>query len=223
MMRILSVFVVFLALTNFAAAGSVDDTFNQVNKHLYGIGEDVREASPAQQDEPVPPPEPKTRVKKRSAPPAEEQAPEQDSGFSAGNGVDDDHFIQSDDYFVQKHDLSGHAWIWVELAKVVTPPGADTKGEGEFMKVRDGENYWTKYYWRTRIADRSELKLGMHVIAFNDNHRGDIYQAPEKKDRARGGGWFYAKITDMSDLYKGYVTVSGNYKVGLGNLRVIRR
>lgn len=30
-----------------------------------------------------------------------------------------------------------------------------------------------------------------------------------------------ARITDTSNLYKGYVTVSGNYKVGQGNLRVI--
>jgi hypothetical protein len=33
--------------------------------------------------------------------------------------------------------------------------------------------------------------------------------------------WFMAKITDISDLYKGYVTVSGGYKVNPKNLRVL--
>jgi hypothetical protein len=134
---------------------------------------------------------------------------------------DDDHFIQNDDYFTQKHALDNNAWMYVELAKMVTPPSAETKREGEFMKLKDGQNYWTKYYWKTRIASKNELKLGMHVIAFNDNHRDDLYRAPEKKSAARGGTWFYAKITDMSDMFRGFVTVSGNYKVGLKNLRVI--
>lgn len=134
---------------------------------------------------------------------------------------DDEHFIQNDDYFIQKHGLENNAWIWVELAKMVTPPSAETKREGEFMKVQDGQNYWTKYYWKTRIASKNELRMGLHVIAFNDNQRDDLYRAPEKKSSARGGGWFYAKITDMSDMYRGFVTVSGNYKVGLKNLRVI--
>ena len=98
---------------------------------------------------------------------------------------------------------------------------ASTKGEAEFMKVRDGKNYWTRHYWQTRIASQNELRLGLVVIAFNDHRRHDVYGAPEKKDRARGGSWFMAKITDTSDLYKGYVTVSGNYKVSLQNLRVI--
>ena len=66
-------------------------------------------------------------------------------------------------------------------------------------------------------------RLGLAVIAFNDHRRNDVYGAPEQKDRARGGSWFMARITDMSDMYKGYVTVSGNYKVSLQNLRVILR
>jgi hypothetical protein len=102
----------------------------------------------------------------------------------------------------------------------VTPPSTASKDEGEFMTVRDGQNLWSSHIWQSRIAAKNELKLGMHIIAFNDNHQNDIRQAPKKKDSARGGGWFYAKITDMSDMYKGYVTVSGNSKVGLGNIRI---
>lgn len=134
---------------------------------------------------------------------------------------DDSHFIQGDDYFIQRHGLEGHTWIYVELAKMVNSPGSNTKGEAEFMKVRDGKNYWTSHYWQTRIASQNELRLGLNVIIFEGNHRNSIYDAPERKDRARGSSWFMARITDMSDMYKGYVTVSGNYKVSLRNMRVI--
>jgi hypothetical protein len=30
-----------------------------------------------------------------------------------------------------------------------------------------------------------------------------------------------AKVTDLSDMYRGHVTVSGNYKISLNNLRVL--
>lgn len=178
-----------------------------------GWGDALRNADKLIRDAPKPPPIPRD----------EAPAPSADSGEEQGAtppGTDDEHYIQPDDYFVQHHGLEKHAWIYVELAKAVTVPSSDTKGEGEFMKVRDGQNYWTKHYWRTRIASKEELKLGLHVIAFNNNHRDGVYRAPDKKSKARGGAWFYAKITDMSDMFKGFVTVSGNYKVGLKNIRV---
>ena len=156
-----------------------------------------------------------TRKSREPARPAEEeQAP-------AGSSDDDRHYIFPDDYFIQNKGLGNSAWIYVKLAKLVTPPNRQTKDEGEFMEIYKGTNIWTKHYWQTRLADQSELKLGMHVIAFNDHNQGGVYKAPQKKDKARGGRWFYAKITDMSDTYKGYVTLSGNYKVDLDNLRVI--
>jgi len=139
---------------------------------------------------------------------------------AAPRGGDDGHFIQSDDYFISNEQLGEHSYIYVDLAKMVTPPSGGTKGEGEFMKVHGGQNKWTSHIWQSRIASSSELRLGMHFIAFHDNNQKGVYEAPNKKDRARGGTWWYAKITDMSDTYKGFVTVSGNYKVGLNNIRI---
>jgi len=158
-------------------------------------------------------------------PPSFDQPPaEQQDGDSApARGIDDAHYIQPDDYFIQNKGLGKNIWIYVELGKMVTPPSAETKREAEFMKVKDGQNMWTRHYWKTRIASKGELRMGMHVIAFNDNQRGDVYSAPESKSSARGDAWFYARITDLSDMYRGYVTVSGNYKVSLRNLRAIVR
>jgi hypothetical protein len=153
--------------------------------------------------------------------PGDEPPPRQsESRPSAPRGNDDAHYIQSDDYFINNEGLGSHSYIYVSLAKMVTAPSSNSKDEGEFMKVHDGQNQWTSYIWQSRIASKDELKLGMHFIAFHDNQQKGVYLAPNKKDSARGGTWWYAKITDMSDMYKGFVTVSGNYKVGLNNIRV---
>ena len=70
---------------------------------------------------------------------------------------DDDHFIQSDDYFISSTPFTNQGWIYVYIAKVVTPPSAKTKGEGKFMQVIDGKQRWTKYVWATRIATESDI------------------------------------------------------------------
>ncbi|HOE19369.1 MAG TPA: hypothetical protein PKJ69_00235 [Spirochaetota bacterium] len=87
--------------------------------------------------------------------------------------------------------------------------------------VGSGKELWTKYYWKTRVAQINECKIGTTVICFNDNIDNDVYKAPEDKDSARNSLWFMAKITDMSDLYKGFITVSGGYKVDKENVRII--
>jgi hypothetical protein len=151
------------------------------------------------------------------------EAPEENAPPVAqrGDAADDGHFIQRDDFFISDQPLGQNSWIYVTLAKMVTPPSSSTKREAEFFQVRDGNKVWTKYYWQTRRAGSAELKLGTVVVAFNDHTENEVYLAPEGKEDARGRNWFMAKVTDTSDLYKGYVTVSGNYKVSTGNLRVM--
>jgi hypothetical protein len=146
-----------------------------------------------------------------------------DETGSAGSGEvgEDEHFIQSDDYFISEESFTTQPWIYVSLAKMVTQPSASTKREAEFMKIHDGNKVWTKNYFSTAIAKKTDIKLGVVVIAFNDNQQIDVYSAPESKESSRGGAWFIAKIIDVTDLYKGFITVAGNYKVSPKNLRVI--
>lgn len=139
----------------------------------------------------------------------------------AGEAIDDDHFIQKDDYFVSKTPLEKRTYIYVSLSKMVTEPSARTKGEAEFFKVTDGSNFWSKHYYQSRIAGDGEIKLGTQVIIFEGHSDGGVYHAPETKESARGGNWFLAKVTDTSDMYRGFVTVSGNYKIDVNNLRVL--
>ncbi|GAB4221120.1 MAG TPA: hypothetical protein PL059_02295 [Spirochaetota bacterium] len=134
--------------------------------------------------------------------------------------LDDAHFIQDDDYFVSNQPYK-QGWIYVDLAKMIQPAKPETKNEAQFMTVREGKELWTKYFFQSRIAAIGECKVGTIVICFNDNEKDEVYHAPEDKDSARNGSWFMARITDMSDLYKGYVTVSGGYKVNKENIRII--
>ena len=134
---------------------------------------------------------------------------------------DDDHYISSDHYFITKEKLK-QGWIYVTLATLKTPATAQTKNEAEFLTIKDGEELWTKFYYKTRIATKEELKIGLEVIAF-DMTSDELYRAPENKDEAMGNSWFMAKITDVSDMFKGYVTVSGGFKVKLDAMRVVTK
>jgi hypothetical protein len=137
------------------------------------------------------------------------------SGSSTGDG----HHIDSDIIYISKEPFKGSGWIYVKTAKTVTPASAKTKNEGLYMTTSDGDEIWTKHFWKTRIASEKELKTGLIVIAF-ERSEDDVYVSPENKSQAISDNWFMAKITDMSDRHKGYVTVSGGYKISLENIRI---
>ena len=132
--------------------------------------------------------------------------------------AEDVHFIQPDDYFISDSALGDHAWIPVHLAKMIN--ANSPKGDAQFMRVKDGKKLWTKNFYTTRIAQKSDLKLGVKMIALDTSEDG-IYRAPKTKQEARTVPWFLAVITDTSDLYKDYVTVSGGYKVNINAMRIL--
>jgi hypothetical protein len=218
MWKYLAAALLTLLFVSHAFADEIDGTFDKVNRHLYGSGSGSSNTNPPQESKQQEPQE------KSNQPPQSSSGSDDGSDQAALASGEDAHYMQADDLFINENrDLQGQAWIWVNLSKMVTAPTASTKGEGEFMLVRDGKNLWTKYIWKSRILNKNEIKLGRQVIAFNDNRHNGVYDLPSDKSSARGGKWFLAKITDVSDIYKGYVTVSGNYKVGLKNLRTADR
>ena len=157
---------------------------------------------------------------REQVPPAQEEAAPQPRHEAPAAG-EDRHFIQSDDFFISEQPMGQNAWIYVALAKMTQPPNAQTKGEAEFFKITDGKSLWSKHFWRTRLARPDEIRLGALMVMFEGHQVADVYQQPESKETARRDAWFMARITDTSDLYKGYVTVSGGYKVNPKNLRVL--
>jgi len=136
-----------------------------------------------------------------------------------GFAEDDDQYIQDDHYFIASEKFT-QGYISVSLATMKTPATVETKNEAEFTKINSGEDVWTKFYYKTRILKKEEIKKGLEVIIFEGRNDDGVYCAPENKDEALNNSWFMAKITDLSDMYKGYVTVSGGYKVKIDNMRI---
>lgn len=135
-----------------------------------------------------------------------------------GGGSGDAHFIEDDYIFIAKEPYKS-GWIHVYVTKLVTPATKETKGEAQFMMILNGEEVWSKYFWKTRVATESDLKVGKVVIASEAHNNEGVYYGPEEKSETYES-WFMSKITDMSEKHKGYVTLAGNYKVSLDALRV---
>ncbi len=135
----------------------------------------------------------------------------------------DSHYIQSDDYFVAPELIGDRDWIYVSLGKMLTPASPETKNQAQFFMVSNGKEEWMPFWAKTRLATKTDLVPGTLVVIFNDYQENDVYQAPRNNQEARTGAWFLAKITDVSELFKGYAMVSGGYKAGINNMRVIIR
>ena len=139
---------------------------------------------------------------------------------NSGGGATDAHFIEADDVFVAERPLE-KAWVSVHLAKMQQAPSAETKNEGRFTKVYDGKELWSRYFWRTRPAVATDLVVGNQVICFDSNKQGDVYRAPRDQSNARRGSWWLARIDDVSDSYKGVVTVARSYHCAAEALRAV--
>jgi len=63
--------------------------------------------------------------------------------------------------------------------------------------------------------------LGNLLICFDNNVKDKIRKAPRDKDNARPGAWWLGRITDLSDLDKGYATLAGSYHCAPDALRAI--
>jgi hypothetical protein len=141
--------------------------------------------------------------KAMAAPPP---APAAASPGPRGPGEEDRHWIQADDYFISEQPYR-QGWIYVSLAKVKQQPAAKTKGEGQFFRLRDSKDLWTKNFWITRPATEADLQIGALAICFEGNSRDGVYGAPANKDSARTSNWFMGRVTDTSDLFKGTVRI----------------
>jgi len=135
----------------------------------------------------------------------------------------DAHFLQADEYLITLEPYhAGSGWQTVFIAKLVTPASAATKQEAEFFIInaqKKGEKVWTKHYCLTRPATSADLKLGAIAYALDGNREHEIYQGPGNREDNLHHSWFVGTLNDDSNLYKGYIALSG-YKVRPGALRV---
>lgn len=132
----------------------------------------------------------------------------------------DSHFLTREEYFIGDGELGNKEWIGVGVAKLITPASASTNNQAEFIRTQSGATVWTPYYFKTRIAAKEELLPGTMVICL-DTAEGGIYRAPKDNAEARSAAWWLSRITDNSEIFKGYVIVGANYKVALNAIRIV--
>jgi hypothetical protein len=163
----------------------------------------------------------------RPEPTGEQTAPPSEVRESAPQAPNlDKHYLQKDEYLITEEAYkSGSGWSHVFVAKMVTPPTAESKQEGEFFIIgghKKGEKIWTKHYQLTHPATQEELKLGTNCYVLDANRENDIYIGPKDREDNLSHPWFVGTLNDDSNLYKGYLTVAG-YKIKPGAIRVVNK
>jgi hypothetical protein len=139
--------------------------------------------------------------------------------------VYDGHFLDSAEHFISPDEL-GQGFHYVAVGRMVVGPTETSRGEAQFLVVGAGASYsigqrvWTRYYWRTRQANRDDWTVGKQVFCLNAME-GEAYRGPRDRSEALNTGWWSTTITDLSDLYRQEVR-AGEYRLGLGCLRVVR-
>ena len=114
-------------------------------------------------------------------------------------------------------------------AEILTPASTATKNEALVRPtgpVADtaGTEFWTSYLATSRPATKEELKPGMLVFAMGD-------ASPRSRETlAKNTRWALFRVKDISNLYKGTVTLEYNdtywntwkeYEYHVNNIRVV--
>ena len=136
-------------------------------------------------------------------------------------GAEDAHFLRDDHWIIGEDKLPDSGYDYVGVGAPIQAPSAETRGEGHFIRTRDGQIMWTEHAWSTRPATKNDIQVGHHIIMFHGKKTNGVYQAPRSRADALSGRWWTAKVVDDSRLYKNVVGVAGGYQIALDNARVI--
>jgi len=159
---------------------------------------------------PPPPPPPPPAAPQSSAP-----AYVEGGGANYAPG-EDAHWFQTDDYLISAKPYENKKLV-LRVAKMSAAPTGQTKAEAQFL-LANGEQLWTATYFRSRMANERDLRVGAIAFCFG-GHWTSKAEPPKDKHAARQNEWFIAAITDVADLYKGRVTV-GDASCAVGAVRV---
>jgi hypothetical protein len=134
----------------------------------------------------------------------------------------DAQFLEPDDYIVLDAAYDGSGWAYGFVAKMVKPARAETKNEAQFLGVsakRRCRRFWSAHFYRTRPARAEDVAVGRIAFALDayTDEQG-VYLGPSSRDEIEEAPWFIGTIDDVSELYKGLVSLAG-YKVSVRGLR----
>ena len=137
----------------------------------------------------------------------------------------DSHYLDpQSEYFVANQAYES-GWAYMTLATMLRPASDETHGEAQFLAIgpgpdhQAGARFWSRYFWRTRIANPGEFSVGKMVFCADLTNDGGAYRSPASRAEATQTQWFVSTITDVSDLYKQEVQ-AGDFKLNINCIRI---
>ncbi len=134
----------------------------------------------------------------------------------------DPHYIQPDDFFYMEEPCGNSVWESIYLGKMTIAPDPDTNEQAQFFNVASGLSEWARYWVKTRPATAADMQLGTEIIFFDFVGENGLFRAPLSNQEARSGNWVISRITDTTELNKGYVMIGGGSLISERNIRVIK-
>lgn len=132
----------------------------------------------------------------------------------------DAHYVHVDEYLVMEQPLTSQAFVFASVAKMQARPSPEHELQGRFLRLLDNVLIWTNHYAKTRVARESDLVLNREVYFLQLTDANGNHRAPLSSEETRNDWWIKARITDLSNKNKGFVQVSGGYRVHINALRV---
>jgi hypothetical protein len=134
-------------------------------------------------------------------------------------GDPNDHFLGHGPLFAGSQSYT-QGNLYVEPVIEVAPPG--NTGKGTFKIVRTGKQMETAHFWKTRRAQKADLKVGTIALMLDRKNAQGIYSAPKTVKQSYGSRWWLARIVSVKALESGgYVWVASGYKVAADAIRIL--
>jgi len=151
-------------------------------------------------------------------PPPPSSSPSPRAGGPSYGPGEDLHWFSSDDYLVASNSARPEKVQSMRVAKMVDPPAEASKGEARFL-VANGNDLWTRNYYRTRVAAPADLAVNALAFCHSYSSFRSETAGPHDKQDSRNNAWFFGAITDVSDAYKGRIAV-GSHSCPIDAVRV---
>jgi serine/threonine-protein kinase len=134
---------------------------------------------------------------------------------------EDAHWFEVDDYLVNIHGrgYDGDRLDDLIVARMARPPRSP--GGRTWFTDTNGKGIDSEHYFRTRVAARVDLALG--AIALCHAHRHERRATtPSNRNTSLSGRWMLGRVTEISRLDAGLVSVA-NVECEIAGVRVLAR
>lgn len=135
----------------------------------------------------------------------------------------DAHYVVVNDYLIMEQPLVDQTYVYSAIARMEMAPSPATNDRGKFRRLLDDQMVWTEHYAKTRIAKSADLVEENEIFFLNIVDDEGIYRAPQSLSESQSNWWYKARVTDISEKHRGFLTVSGGFRVHLNAIRVAIR